>query len=59
MANCKVFVVGAGIMEGAITTRLLETGHDVYVYDLDILKMQALVDKGAVAVHSLYAGVYG
>lgn len=47
-----VAVIGAGIMGSAIATRLLETGHEVRVFDLDGQKVAALVDKGALAAAS-------
>ena len=43
----SVAVVGAGVMGGAIATRLLEAGHNVSVFDLDAAKIAALVVKGA------------
>ncbi|WP_068319066.1 NAD(P)-dependent oxidoreductase [Polycladidibacter hongkongensis] len=45
----KVSVVGIGIMGTAISTRLVEAGHDVTVFDLDKEKVAALVAKGAKA----------
>ena len=42
-----VALIGAGAMGGAIGARLVETGHQVAVFDLDKEKMQDLVDKGA------------
>jgi 2-hydroxy-3-oxopropionate reductase len=48
----SVAVVGAGVMGGAIATRLLETGHSVAVFDLDAAKIAALVAKGARAATS-------
>ena len=42
-----VALIGAGVMGGAIGARLIETGHQVAVFDLDEEKMQDLVDKGA------------
>ena len=39
-----VALIGAGAMGGAIGARLVETGHQVAVIDLDKEKMQALVD---------------
>jgi 2-hydroxy-3-oxopropionate reductase len=47
-----VAVIGAGIMGTAIATRLLETGHTVRVFDLDIQKVSALAEKGAIAAGS-------
>jgi 2-hydroxy-3-oxopropionate reductase len=47
-----VAVIGAGIMGSAISTRLLETGHHVRVFDLDNTKVATLVDKGALAATS-------
>ena len=42
----SVALIGAGAMGGAIGARLVETGHQVAVFDLDKAKMQDLVDKG-------------
>jgi len=50
-----VSVVGAGIMGSAITTRLLEVGHAVTVYDLDKAKVAAMTARGAVAAASAAA----
>jgi 2-hydroxy-3-oxopropionate reductase len=48
----NIALVGAGIMGSAICTRLLECGHRLHVFDLDAVKVSALVDKGAVAASS-------
>ena len=48
----KVALIGAGAMGGAIGTRLVETGNDLTVFDLDREKVQELVDKGAKAAGS-------
>ncbi len=48
----KVCVVGVGIMGTAISSRLLECGQDVTVFDLDHEKVQALVSRGATAAGS-------
>lgn len=45
----RVALIGAGAMGGAIGSRLVETGNHLSVFDLDREKVQALVDKGAVA----------
>jgi 2-hydroxy-3-oxopropionate reductase len=45
--SCRIAVIGAGIMGTAITTRLLDCGHSVAVFDLDQSKVAALVAKGA------------
>lgn len=47
-----VAVIGAGIMGSAITRRLLETGHQVHVFDLDAAKVGTLVADGAVAAET-------
>lgn len=52
MSATSVSVVGAGLMGSAIATRLLETGCLVSVFDLDPVKVAALVAKGALAVAS-------
>jgi 2-hydroxy-3-oxopropionate reductase len=48
-APSKIAVIGAGIMGSAITTRLLETGNAVTVFDLDKAKVAALAEDGAMA----------
>ncbi len=48
MSN-KVALIGAGVMGNAIGTRLLETGNDLAVFDLDQTKVDALTSKGASA----------
>lgn len=45
----KVGLIGAGVMGFAIGSRLLETGNELNVFDLNTEKVQALVDKGAKA----------
>jgi 2-hydroxy-3-oxopropionate reductase len=47
-----VSVVGAGIMGSAIATRLLASGHQVTVFDLDAAKVAAMVVKGGKAAPS-------
>lgn len=54
MSN-KVALIGAGVMGNAIGTRLLETGNDLAVFDLDQTKVDALVSKGASASGSAAA----
>ncbi|WP_299706526.1 NAD(P)-dependent oxidoreductase [uncultured Tateyamaria sp.] len=48
----KIALIGAGAMGGAIGTRLLETGNSLHVFDLDKERVDALVEKGAVAAAS-------
>lgn len=48
----KVALIGAGAMGGAIGTRLLETGNQLNVFDLDKEKVAELVEKGAAACES-------
>ncbi len=43
----KVAVIGAGLMGSAIATRLLECSAIVTVFDVDIAKVDALLEKGA------------
>jgi 2-hydroxy-3-oxopropionate reductase len=43
----KVALIGAGAMGGAIGTRLVETGNQLCVFDLDADKVKVLVDLGA------------
>lgn len=51
----KVALIGAGAMGGAIGARLVETGNDLTVFDLDKAKVQELVDRGARAAASAAA----
>lgn len=48
MSN-KVALIGAGVMGGAIGLRLVETGNELHVFDLDPVKVSALVAAGAKA----------
>ncbi|MGP9790853.1 NAD(P)-dependent oxidoreductase [Roseinatronobacter sp. NSM] len=48
----KLALIGAGAMGGAIGARLVETGTSLAVFDLDPQKLDALVQKGAVAAQS-------
>lgn len=50
-----VALIGAGAMGGAIGTRLAETGNRLTVFDPNPEKLQALVDKGAIAAPSAAA----
>lgn len=43
----KVGLIGAGIMGQAIGTRLLERGHRLTVFDIDVAKVAQLVEKRA------------
>jgi 2-hydroxy-3-oxopropionate reductase len=43
----KVALIGAGAMGGAIGARIVQTGQDLTVFDLDAAKVAALVDLGA------------
>ncbi|CUX53622.1 tartronate semialdehyde reductase (TSAR) (2-hydroxy-3-oxopropionate reductase) [Agrobacterium tomkonis CFBP 6623] len=43
----KVALIGAGAMGGAIGTRLIETGNQLTVFDLDAEKVAALTGLGA------------
>ncbi|MGP4673782.1 NAD(P)-dependent oxidoreductase [Agrobacterium salinitolerans] len=43
----KVALIGAGAMGGAIGTRLIETGNQLTVFDLDAEKVAALTNLGA------------
>ncbi|MES2334454.1 MAG: NAD(P)-dependent oxidoreductase [Pseudomonadota bacterium] len=47
-----IALIGAGAMGGAIGARLLATGARLTVFDLDPVKVAALVDLGAVAAPS-------
>jgi 2-hydroxy-3-oxopropionate reductase len=53
----SVAVIGAGIMGTAITRRLLETGHEVHIFDLDQDKVAALQALGASPAASAEAAV--
>ncbi len=55
--RARVAVIGAGIMGTAIVTRLIETGHQVHVFDLDQEKVAALSAIGAHAAPSVAAAV--
>ena len=46
-APCSVGLIGAGIMGNAIASRLLETGCQVTVFDVDPEKIKVLTGKGA------------
>lgn len=48
----NISLIGAGAMGGAIGARLLQTGQNLTVFDLDDVKVQALVDRGAKAAPS-------
>lgn len=48
----RVALIGAGAMGGAIGTRLLETGNQLTVFDLDADKVAELVALGAMAARS-------
>lgn len=51
----KIALIGAGAMGGAIGTRLLETGNSLTVFDLEKTRVDALVEKGAIAAGSAAA----
>lgn len=53
--STAVALIGAGMMGNAIGTRLLETGHQLHVFDLDKSKVDALVSKGGQAAGSASA----
>ncbi len=55
----RVAVVGVGIMGHAISTRLIECGHDVAVFDLDSSKLRPLVARGARAAASAAEAAHG
>lgn len=48
----KVALIGAGAMGGAIGARIVQTGQDLSVFDLDQAKVAALVDLGAKSASS-------
>jgi 2-hydroxy-3-oxopropionate reductase len=45
----QIALIGAGAMGGAIGLRLLQTGTQLRVFDLDPERVAALVDQGAIA----------
>ena len=47
----KVALIGAGAMGGAIGTRLIETGNQLTVFDLDAEKVAAPTSLGAQTSH--------
>ncbi|MEJ6395865.1 NAD(P)-dependent oxidoreductase [Gymnodinialimonas sp. 2305UL16-5] len=53
--SVNIALIGAGAMGGAIGTRLVETGNQVQVFDLDAERVASLVDKGALAADSAAA----
>lgn len=53
--DLKIAVIGAGLMGSAIATRLLECGAKVTIFDLDDVKVAALVAKGAHAATGIAA----
>ncbi len=56
MSNkATVSVVGNGIMGTAIAGRLIEVGHQVTVFDIDVEKANALVQRGATAAETAAA----
>ncbi|MFK7871519.1 MAG: NAD(P)-dependent oxidoreductase [Roseobacter sp.] len=48
----KIALIGAGAMGGAIGTRLLETGNELHVFDLDADRVAVLVEKGGSAAQT-------
>ncbi len=48
----RIGLVGAGVMGGAIGTRLLETGNALTVFDIIPEKVAALVERGATAART-------
>jgi 2-hydroxy-3-oxopropionate reductase len=48
----QIALIGAGAMGGAIGLRLLQTGTDLRVFDLDQTRVAALVAEGAIAAAS-------
>ena len=45
--SMNIGVIGAGVMGSAITTRLIDSGHSVTVFDLDRSKIDRMVALGA------------
>ncbi len=50
--TCQVAVIGIGVMGSAITRRLVETGCDVSVFDVDTARVEQMVELGATAASS-------
>ncbi|MFK7901745.1 MAG: NAD(P)-dependent oxidoreductase [Nitratireductor sp.] len=48
----KVALIGAGAMGGAIGTRLLETGNELHIFDLDKDKVAELTKLGGIGAKS-------
>ena len=48
----RIGLVGAGVMGGAIGTRLLGTGNALTVFDIIPEKAAALVERGATAART-------
>jgi 2-hydroxy-3-oxopropionate reductase len=55
--TCKIALIGAGAMGGAIGARLLATGTPLVVFDLDPEKRAVLVAQGASEATSASAAV--
>jgi 6-phosphogluconate dehydrogenase len=53
MAGMRLAMIGLGRMGGNMTTRLLEGGHEVVVYDRNPDAVKAAVARGAVAASAL------
>ncbi|HWE64662.1 MAG TPA: decarboxylating 6-phosphogluconate dehydrogenase [Chloroflexota bacterium] len=49
----RIAMIGLGRMGGNMTTRLLQGGHEVVVYDRSADAVQAAVDRGAIGARSL------
>ena len=55
----KVAVVGLGAMGSRIAQRLLDSGHEVLVWNRDTTKTGALTDAGARAVENPVDAAHG
>lgn len=55
----KVALIGAGAMGGAIGARIVQTGQDLTVFDLDAAKVAALVNLGAKSAATAAQAVSG
>lgn len=55
----RIALIGAGAMGGAIGARLVKTGTTLQVFDLDPVKVAALVDLGATSAPSAAAAGQG
>ncbi|QSB06441.1 NAD(P)-dependent oxidoreductase [Natronoglycomyces albus] len=53
----RISVIGVGSMGGAVAARLIETGHEVTVWNRTASKAEALRERGAVVAEDLAAAI--